>query len=83
MGRMGRNKHNDGWVRLVPETLREPTKFPAPKKTSDGKLLVHVDFYLKAIGVPLWERGGKKAFAKSNGLEFATDEEFKELFNRY
>jgi hypothetical protein len=44
---------------------------------------VHVDVYLKLMGVPLWERGGKRAFAICKGKEFATEHEFATLFQNY
>jgi len=47
----------------------------------DGK--VHVDVYLMVKGVPLWERGGKKAFAVKKAKEFATEKEFETLFSTY
>ena len=66
-------------VRLEPETLKEPSRIPR----SVEKNKVHVDVYLKAIEIPLWERGGRRAFAIKRGKEFATEEEFKKLFKSY
>ncbi|MGZ3772945.1 MAG: hypothetical protein ACXVCY_04165 [Pseudobdellovibrionaceae bacterium] len=44
---------------------------------------VHVDLYLTYTKVPMWERGGKRAFAKSKGKEHASYDEFIELFKNY
>jgi len=53
-------------------------------KDGDAKIKkVHIELFLRTKDVPLWERGGKIAFAKSNGKEFATDAEFEELFKKY
>lgn len=64
------------------EGLSEPVAIPAPKQ-EEGKTKVHVDLYLKVTGVPLWERGGKRAFAIANKLEYAQEADFKKLFERY
>ena len=73
------SKAQEKTVRLEPEVLREPTDIPAAK--SDGRY--HVDLFLRASNVPLWERGGKRAFAIQKDSEFATDEEFEKLFEAY
>jgi len=44
---------------------------------------VHIDIYLKSIGCPVWEQGGKKAFALHHKKEFATVANFAELFKKY
>lgn len=71
-----------GTGRLQNDPPTEPP-IPVPAKVVDGKTKVHVDLYLRAKGVPLWERPGKHAFAKENKQEFATDAEFDELFKKY
>lgn len=64
----------------IPETkLEEPKSIPS--SPVPGK--IHVDLYLKAKGVPLYERGGKHAFAVAKSKEFASDSEFDTLFQSY
>ncbi len=65
-------------VKLDNGPLKEPI-VDVPVK--EGK--AHVDIYLKSKGVPLWERGGKRAFAKVKDKLYATDKEFDELFKNY
>lgn len=43
----------------------------------------HVDFYLQARGVPVWERGGRRAFAIQHKMEIASDTQFDALFLKY
>jgi len=61
------------------------TKLEAPKQipVSPDPSKIHVELFLHSTGCPLWERGGKRAFAKAKGLEFATDKQFQELFKSY
>ncbi len=77
---MAEPKKEEVKVVKIPETKLEPLKeipaSPSPEK-------VHVELFLHSTGCPLWERGGKRAFAKSKGKEFATDKEFEELFKSY
>lgn len=60
---------------------RDWTQVPIPPSKKDGTM--HVLFYLRSKGCKLWERGGKEAFAKSKGKEYATENEFEELFKTY
>lgn len=55
----------------------------APEGQKPEVSKAHVDFYLLARNVPVWERGGRRAFAKQHNLEFATDSEFDALFKKY
>lgn len=64
----------------IPETKVEEPK-SIPSSPVPGK--IHVDLYLKSKGVPLYERGGKRAFAVVKEKEFASDKEFDELFKSY
>lgn len=66
----------------TPEAAKEDQQIPAPIEVG-GQKKVHVDLFLKANGVPIWERGGKKAFAVAKGKEFGTDIEFEALFKSY
>lgn len=59
--------------------LKEPAHIPASPVA--GKM--HVDLYLQGRGVKLWERGGKREFAKAKGKEFASEQDFDELFKQY
>lgn len=65
--------------RLQNEFMKEPDSIPASQDSSK----VHVDLYLKALKIPLWERGGMKAYAIAKGLEFSTEDNFKNLFQTY
>jgi hypothetical protein len=65
-----------------PEGADEKKPIPAPITVGQQKK-AHVELYLRATGVPIWERGGKKAFAVSKGCEFGTDTEFEQLFKAY
>lgn len=60
----------------------DDVNIPPPKRSGDV-VKIHVDMYLKARKSPIYERGGKVAFAKSKGLEFGTEKEFEELFKTY
>jgi len=51
-------------------------------RSSDPKK-IHVDLYLRAKKVKIWERGGKIAYAEKKGMSFATEKEFDELFKSY
>ena len=62
--------------------LKEPEPVPVPKKLAEQGN-IHIDVYLRAKGVPLWERGGKRAFAVKHGKEFATEKELDALFVNY
>jgi hypothetical protein len=59
--------------------LKEPDTAFAPPVGEK----IHVDVYLKVKGVPLWERGGKRAFAITKGKELATERELDTLFSSY
>ena len=59
--------------------LKEPDTAFAPPVGEK----IHVDVYLKVKGVPLWERGGKRAFAITKGKELATAGELDTLFLSY
>lgn len=67
-------------VRMPKSNITE--SYP-PAREENGVTRVHVDFYSKAKNIPLWERGGRRAFAKAKGQEFGTDQEFDELFKAY
>lgn len=56
---------------------------PAPAQEKHQGQKVSVDLYLRAHNVPVWERGGRRAFAVSKGLEFGTEQQFDELFKKY
>lgn len=64
-----------------PKTWND-VQIPAPKRQGD-QVKIHVDMFLKSRECPLWERGGKVKFAQAKGLEFATENEFVELFKAY
>lgn len=59
--------------------LKEPTSVPPSPEAGKN----HVDVYLQARAVRLWERGGKRAYAIQKGREFGTDKEFDDLFKAY
>lgn len=63
---------------LTLPTLKEPEHIPSAPA---GQL--HVDLYLQGKAVPLWERGGKHAFAVAKGKTFASEKAFDELFKAY
>lgn len=79
---MGRQQVQRGeWKNgRMPEPQIEDGSNP-PLASEPGK--IHVDVFLRAAGVPLWHRAGKKAYAISKGKAFATDKEFVELFKHY
>lgn len=66
----------------VPPKDWSEVNVPPPKK--EGNVTkIHVKMFLMSLKTQLWEVGGKTAFAKSKGMEFATEEQFKELFKTY
>jgi hypothetical protein len=72
-------KSSGEYVQFDKSELKEPeTAFLPPVGAK-----VHVDVYLRIKGIPLWERGGKRAFAIRKGKEFATEQEFVTLFLNY
>lgn len=80
---MGRKNIKEKVYRLDNKPLREEDiKVPAPR-TENGVTKVHVDLFLRAKKIPLWERGGRRAFALKKGFEFATEKQFEDLFSRY
>jgi hypothetical protein len=64
-----------------PEVLIAQEKREIPISTSPNK--IHIELYLQAKGVKIWERGGKIAFAEKKGLLFATEKEFDDLLKAY
>lgn len=69
----------DAVVKIDNSGLKEPASIPASPVAGKS----HVDLYLKVKGVPLWERGGMRAFAQRKSLEFGTDQQFNDLFKSY
>jgi hypothetical protein len=71
-------------VYRMPSVPREWKDVPIPPpKTINGIAKMHVDMFLKSRSCPLWERGGKVRFAQLKGKEFATEQEFEQLFKSY
>lgn len=74
--RQGRNV-----LEYQPEMLVSQKNLDFPKCTDSNK--IHVELYLQAKGVKIWERGGKIAFAEQKGFIFGTEEEFEDLLKAY
>ena len=61
-----------------PPEMRENV---ALTKAPPGK--IHVETFLNSTNVPIWHRGGKRAFAYSKNMPYATEAEFETLFKSY
>ena len=70
------------WDNRPLEEMEKERKIPA-SKLENGKQKVHIDLYLKSKVPKLWERGGRRAFAKHHKMEFAAEVDFDKLFEKY
>jgi hypothetical protein len=65
--------------RLELEAPQESVSIPVSREVG----LIHVELYLRAKAVKLWERGGMIAYAHANGKQFDSEKNFDELFRSY